>query len=98
MSKCFPLWPPAPSASRRDAAMHNSSLLMSAVGQKQTSRPAWTMSALPPKADIEPHDGHVRFVPKADKRAAAKVPLFDHRAGTGEQLPKWMLSEFAVVP
>src|SRR5262249_46218515 len=24
---------------------------MTAVGQKQTSRPAWTMSALPPKAD-----------------------------------------------
>src|SRR6516164_10406851 len=25
---------------------------MSALGHKQTSRPAWTMSALPPKADI----------------------------------------------
>ena len=25
------------------------------------------MSATPPKADIERHDGHVRFVPKADK-------------------------------
>ena len=40
----------------------------------------------------------VSFVPKADKRAAAKVPLFDHRVGTGEQLPKRTLSEFAVVP
>jgi len=56
------------------------------------------MSALPPKADIERRDWHVCFVPKADKRAAAKVPLFDHRVGTGEQLPKRMLSEFAVVP
>jgi len=27
-----------------------------------------------------------------------KSPLFDHRVGTGEQLPKRMLSEFAVVP
>jgi hypothetical protein len=25
---------------------------MSALGQKQTSRPAWTLSASPPKADI----------------------------------------------
>src|SRR6516162_8907477 len=25
------------------------------------------MSATPPKADIERHDGHVRFVPKADE-------------------------------
>jgi hypothetical protein len=30
------------------------------------------MSALPPKADIERHDWHVRFVPKADIRTAAK--------------------------
>src|SRR5262249_22546710 len=29
------------------------------------------MSALPPKADIERHDWHVRFVPKADLRTAA---------------------------
>src|SRR5262249_34216132 len=36
--------------------------LMSALGHKQTSRPAWTLSALPPKADIERHNW--RFVPK----------------------------------
>src|SRR6516164_4456390 len=30
------------------------------------------MSALPPKADIERHDWHVCFVPKADKCTAAK--------------------------
>jgi hypothetical protein len=26
---------------------------MSALGHKQTKRPAWTLSALPPKADID---------------------------------------------
>src|SRR5215472_10099440 len=36
---------------------------MSALGHKQTKRPTWTLSALPPKADIERHDRHVRFVP-----------------------------------
>src|SRR5262245_43428474 len=30
------------------------------------------MSALPPKADVDRHDGHVRLVPKADIRGAAK--------------------------
>jgi hypothetical protein len=30
------------------------------------------MSALPLKADIERHNWHVRFVPKADIRIAAK--------------------------
>jgi hypothetical protein len=46
---------------------------MSALGQKQTSLFAQVMSALPPKADIERHDRHVRFVPKADIRIAAKL-------------------------
>src|SRR5262249_13706552 len=39
--------------------------LENSLGQERTSRPAWTMSALPPKADIERHDWHVRFVPEA---------------------------------
>jgi hypothetical protein len=39
---------------------------MSASGQKQTSRPEISMSALPPKADIVQHGGDVRFVPIAD--------------------------------
>ena len=34
------------------------------------------MSALPPKADIERHEWHVRFVPKADL-CTAKTLLFD---------------------
>src|SRR5262249_33414528 len=37
------------------------------------------MSALPPKADIDLRDAHVRLVPKADIRIAAN--LFDHLVG-----------------
>ena len=44
----------------------------------------WAMSALPPKADIERHDWHVRFVPKANIRIAAN--LFDHLVGEREQI------------
>jgi hypothetical protein len=40
--------------------------LMSAMGQKQTSRPEISMSALPPKADIAGRQLNVRFVPEAD--------------------------------
>src|SRR5262249_18758 len=61
-----------------------------ASGQKQTSRHhSDTMSALPPKADIERRDGHVRFVPKADIRIAAS--LFDHlsaRVSTAVGIPR----------
>ena len=35
---------------------------------------ALAMSALPPKADIERGDGHVRFVPKADIGSALDCP------------------------
>jgi hypothetical protein len=44
----------------------NLELLMSALGQKQTSDWRLLMSALPPKADIAVCDWNVRFVPKAD--------------------------------
>jgi hypothetical protein len=40
--------------------------LMSALGQKRTSEHVQSMSALPPKADMEQHGRNVRFVPKAD--------------------------------
>jgi len=40
------------------------------------------MSALPPKADIDRRDGHVRLVPKGDIRTAAEFFLFDHLVGT----------------
>ena len=40
--------------------------LMSALGQKQTSRPFHRMSALPPIADVGTQSWNVHFVPKAD--------------------------------
>ena len=40
--------------------------LMSALGQNRTLAHVRVMSALPPKADIEPRSRDVRFVPKAD--------------------------------
>jgi hypothetical protein len=36
---------------------------MSALGQKQTSERVQSMSALPPKADIETQSRNLRFVP-----------------------------------
>jgi hypothetical protein len=39
---------------------------MSALGHKRTFRLALSMSALPPKADIEATQTNVCFVPKAD--------------------------------
>src|SRR5262245_30216706 len=37
-----------------------------------SSRHPWVMSALPPKADVNRRGTHVRLVPKADIRIAAK--------------------------
>ena len=45
-------------------------VVMSALGHRQTKRPAWT---LPPKADIERHDEHVRLVPKGDIRGYGQL-------------------------
>ena len=53
---------------------------MSALGQKQTSEDVKAMSALPPKADIDPQPANVRFVPIADM-----AHLFDHLVCTREQ-------------
>ena len=55
---------------------------MSALGQKQTSEQVRIMSALPPKADMDPHGRDVRFVPKADmalipKTANSAMPILD---------------------
>jgi hypothetical protein len=41
-------------------------LVMSTLGQRQTSACRLPMSALSPKADIDPSASDVRFVPKAD--------------------------------
>src|SRR6516164_8459126 len=54
---------------------------MSALGQKRTLQSVPLMSALPPKADIDPHGRDVRFVPKADICGAANSSLFDHLVG-----------------
>src|SRR6516164_8343413 len=60
--------------------------LMSASGQKQTSKQVRRMSALPPKADIDQHASDVRFVPKADiVRCGERTSLFDHLVGAGKQ-------------
>jgi hypothetical protein len=42
------------------------------IGHKQTSRPAWTLSALPPKANKLEKPRNVRFVPLATECSAAK--------------------------
>ena len=55
-------------------------LLTSALGQKRTWRGEFSMSALPPKADIIRYGGNVRFVPKADIAA-----LFDYFVGAPGQ-------------
>jgi hypothetical protein len=39
---------------------------MSALGHKRTMERLYTMSALPPKADITELDSHGRFGPKAE--------------------------------
>jgi hypothetical protein len=46
---------------------------MSAQGQKRTSRPEISMSALTPKADMVQHGRDVRFVPKADIEPAHSI-------------------------
>src|SRR5262245_48876734 len=43
------------------------------LGHKQTSGRHLAMSALPPKADIERHDWHVRFVPCVDGSELARL-------------------------
>jgi hypothetical protein len=49
---------------------------MSAFGRKHTFAVQQPMSALPPKADICTAIAHVRFGPKADISALAKIPKF----------------------
>jgi hypothetical protein len=49
-------------------------VLMSALGQKQTSVHVRVMSGLPPKADIDRACRDVRFVPKTDNVHRTKAP------------------------
>src|SRR6516162_2392789 len=47
---------------------------------------AWTMSALPPKADMARRHRYVRFVPIVDLSRCSKLSdLLDHLVGAGEQ-------------
>jgi hypothetical protein len=50
-----------------------SRLPISAFGQKRKAQNEHIMSALPPKADIDRRNRHVRFVPIATERIAAKA-------------------------
>ena len=52
----------------------------SALGQKQTLRRVQTMSALPPKADIDRHVPKVCFVPIADIVPLSRSPRRRARA------------------
>src|SRR5262249_15290010 len=53
-------------------------------GHERTRATSARDGALPPKADIERHDRHVRSVPKADIRIATNCSLFDHLVDAGE--------------
>jgi len=44
----------------------------------------WSMSAIPPKADITGRRLDVRFVPKADSRTAANILVIRSPRGAGE--------------
>jgi hypothetical protein len=51
---------------------------MSALGHNRTFGDVGSMSALPPKADIDQRSVNVRLVPKADSCTAAKaLPIFE---------------------
>jgi hypothetical protein len=64
---------------------------MSASGQKQTSEHGRIMSAIPPKADIDMCEWHVRFVPKADihppQSALPPKRTLIERVGMSAKLP-----------
>src|SRR5262249_8273196 len=51
---------------------------MSALGQKRTLHGVGSMSALPPKADMDQSGCDVRFVPTADIMRRGKITLLDH--------------------
>ena len=71
---------------RGQFAHGNPEPLMSALGQKQTFPSVYSMSALPPKADIAEGDWYVRFVPKADISAATRLV----RSNIGPNRRRWM--------
>jgi hypothetical protein len=85
--------------------------LMSALGQKQTFGRFIAMSAIPPKADIDPSAFDARFVPKADIRALAASKVGSNRGSievgdleesepqadfAGELIFEWFKLEFSI--
>ena len=72
---------------------------MSAVGQERTSPVTEPMSALPPKADIERHEWHVRFVPKADITRCSKIYFYSitSSASASSLSGIWSSSDLAVL-
>ena len=60
--------------------------LMSALGQKQTSRRIRAMSALPPKADIGTHPRNVRFAPNGDILGDRIAHITPSRASASEDV------------
>jgi hypothetical protein len=55
---------------------------VSALGHKRTLERLYTMSALPPKANVRTQSRHFRFVPKADipmSRSDVSASLFGRR-------------------
>jgi hypothetical protein len=59
---------------------------MSALGQKRTLDRRPPMSALPPKADIDEGDCHVRFVPIADMGVDGSLSLGMHFMSVARQV------------
>ena len=57
---------------------------MSSLGQKQTWRGEFALSALPTKADIGTQSRNVRFVPKADIGEVIRSPHPQHLIGRVE--------------
>jgi len=65
---------------------------MSHVGHKRTLKSLQSMSALPPKADINKRNHHVRFVPLSDS-CIAKNFLLNHLVSLSEQRGRYGESE-----
>jgi hypothetical protein len=66
-------------------------LHISALGQKQTCRFQFAMSALPPKADIAERNRHVRFVPEAEIGIAKKhySIMLDWPSNSTQNFQRW---------
>jgi hypothetical protein len=62
-----PFWPSTATITHDPRGSGPPRMPMSALGQKATLRRHNSMSALPPKADMDPQFANVRFVPKSSQ-------------------------------